>query len=160
MGHGSSNLDEREKASGYPHNEPFLRVTGGFLDASARQEQSFMAFNSLTRRIAARVSRHGRLYSTASDAPVLVEINGPQANLTLNRPRTGNALSSDMIVAMANHLGELEANDKVRSIVLTGKGRFFCTGMDLGVKGEGMAGQSGEQYDRGKLPSMRVLDRP
>src|SRR5205823_12318198 len=52
--------------------------------------------------------------------------------LTLNRPERRNALSSELIAALATTFAELADDDTVRAIVLTGAGdRAFCAGMDL-----------------------------
>jgi len=52
--------------------------------------------------------------------------------LTLNRPERRNALSSELIQALAETFAELAADAAVRAIVLTGAGdRAFCAGMDL-----------------------------
>jgi enoyl-CoA hydratase/carnithine racemase len=52
--------------------------------------------------------------------------------LTLNRPEARNALNSALIEELRKALGEIEADDDVRAIVLTGAGdRAFCSGMDL-----------------------------
>ncbi len=54
------------------------------------------------------------------------------AVLTLNRPDKLNALSYALIDALQAHLDELEADDSVRSIVLTGAGsRAFSAGADI-----------------------------
>ena len=52
--------------------------------------------------------------------------------LTLNRPERRNALSAELIAALADTFAELAVDDDVRAIVLTGAGdRAFCAGMDL-----------------------------
>jgi enoyl-CoA hydratase len=52
--------------------------------------------------------------------------------LTLNRPEKRNALNKELLTALADAFAELEADDEVKAIVLTGAGdRAFCAGMDL-----------------------------
>src|SRR5579864_8420903 len=51
--------------------------------------------------------------------------------VTMNRPEARNALSTAMLVGMADAWVEADEDDDVRSIVLTGAGGDFCTGMDL-----------------------------
>jgi 2-(1,2-epoxy-1,2-dihydrophenyl)acetyl-CoA isomerase len=53
------------------------------------------------------------------------------ATLTLNRPAKRNALTTGLFLEMERMLGELEADDGVRAIVLTGAGRAFSAGADL-----------------------------
>jgi enoyl-CoA hydratase/carnithine racemase len=82
---------------------------------------------------------------------VLLKISGAKATLTLNRPRTGNSLDQDLQRLLTKHLDDLRANQDVRVVVLTGNGKYFCTGMNLGADGEGMLGNSEEQFERGSL---------
>src|SRR5512139_1082001 len=49
----------------------------------------------------------------------------------MNRPEAKNALSLPMLVGMVDAWAEADADDEVRSIVLTGAGGAFCAGMDL-----------------------------
>lgn len=60
-----------------------------------------------------------------------VERHGHTMVVTMNRPEAKNALSSAMLVGMADAWVEADEDDDVRSIVLTGAGGDFCTGMDL-----------------------------
>lgn len=55
------------------------------------------------------------------------------ATLTLNRPDKLNALSEEMYLGIAEHCAALDADDDVRVIVLTGAGRAFCAGGDVGT---------------------------
>lgn len=63
---------------------------------------------------------------------VLLERRGAVALLTLNRPERLNALSSAMTSGAARMLDDLCADPSVRALVLTGAGRGFCSGADLG----------------------------
>jgi enoyl-CoA hydratase len=60
-----------------------------------------------------------------------VEREGHTMVVTMNRPEVKNALSSAMLVGMADAWLEADEDDEVRTIVLTGAGGDFCTGMDL-----------------------------
>jgi enoyl-CoA hydratase len=61
--------------------------------------------------------------------------------LTLNRPERRNALSGDLLAALNEAFAELETDDAVRAIVLTGAGdRAFCSGMDLKDFSQGPGG--------------------
>ncbi|MGW6569419.1 crotonase/enoyl-CoA hydratase family protein [Streptomyces sp. NPDC054975] len=73
-----------------------------------------------------------------------VQREGATLVLTLNRPEAKNALSLPMLVGLYDGWLEADADDTVRSVVLTGAGGSFCAGMDLkALAGKGMAG---EQY--------------
>lgn len=56
--------------------------------------------------------------------------------LTLNRPEKLNAFAGIMRVEIAEALNELERDDAVRVIVITGAGRAFCAGGDVGYMAE------------------------
>ncbi|CAL9322940.1 crotonase/enoyl-CoA hydratase family protein [Streptomyces sp. SudanB182_2057] len=71
-----------------------------------------------------------------------VRREGATLVLTLNRPDARNALSLAMLVGLYDGWREADADDTVRSIVLTGAQGVFCAGMDLkALAGNGMAGQ-------------------
>ncbi|GAA0482366.1 crotonase/enoyl-CoA hydratase family protein [Streptomyces olivaceiscleroticus] len=60
--------------------------------------------------------------------------------LTLNRPAAKNALSPPMLVGLYDGWLAADADDDIRSVVLTGAGGVFCAGMDLkALAGGGMA---------------------
>jgi enoyl-CoA hydratase len=66
-----------------------------------------------------------------SEPHLLLERDGHVATVTLNRPEARNALSSEMIVRLADAWTELDADPEVRVIVVTGAGGHFCAGADL-----------------------------
>lgn len=65
------------------------------------------------------------------DDYVLVDVEPPIAVVTLNRPRQLNALSGPLMTALATAMEELDRNDAVRAIVLTGGTQVFAAGADL-----------------------------
>jgi len=66
---------------------------------------------------------------------VLVEITSRIGTLTLNRPEKLNAFDRALCGELTEALGMLARSDAVRVIVITGAGRAFCAGADLGVLG-------------------------
>jgi methylglutaconyl-CoA hydratase len=66
---------------------------------------------------------------TAND--VIVEIDGATARIVLNRPEKRNALNDSLVAGIKSALLELDANDDLRVIVVTGAGADFCSGADL-----------------------------
>jgi 2-(1,2-epoxy-1,2-dihydrophenyl)acetyl-CoA isomerase len=58
-------------------------------------------------------------------------IDGGIATLTMNRPEARNALSRDMMMALAEALPRLANDPAVRLVVLTGTGAAFCSGGDV-----------------------------
>lgn len=67
-----------------------------------------------------------------SQSVVLCERRGAIGLLTINRPKTLNALNVETLLALERGLTELERDDSVRAIVLTGAGdRAFVAGGDI-----------------------------
>lgn len=65
------------------------------------------------------------------DDVLLVEMLGPVARLTLNRPRAMNALNTRLVQALEAALDRVATDSAVRVLVLTGSGAAFCAGADL-----------------------------
>src|SRR5215217_2852720 len=64
---------------------------------------------------------------------VLLEIDDPVATLTLNRPEKLNALTDRTLQELRHALAAAERDERVVGIVLTGAGRGFCAGVDMGA---------------------------
>ena len=64
---------------------------------------------------------------------ILLEKNGDThiARLTLNRPDKRNALNDQTMDELGDAVEDVEADDSVRVLILTGAGRGFCAGGDL-----------------------------
>ncbi len=65
-------------------------------------------------------------------SPVLITIENGVAYITLNRPEKYNSFNTEMSKALQATLDECEANTDVRCIYITGAGKGFCSGQDLG----------------------------
>jgi 2-(1,2-epoxy-1,2-dihydrophenyl)acetyl-CoA isomerase len=63
--------------------------------------------------------------------PVLFEIHGETALVTLNRPDARNALDVPMRDALAAAIERLRDDRSVKSVVITGAGKAFCAGGDM-----------------------------
>src|SRR2546422_7746447 len=70
---------------------------------------------------------------------VLVDISEGIGTLTLSRPEKLNAFDREMCRDLIDALRMLSGSDQVRVILLTGAGRGFCAGADLGTLAEGAA---------------------
>jgi methylglutaconyl-CoA hydratase len=66
-----------------------------------------------------------------TDQNLLVEIDNGVATLILNRPEVHNAFDDVLIIKIIAALNKVEADDSVRVVVLTGKGKHFSAGADL-----------------------------
>jgi len=58
---------------------------------------------------------------------------GGVLTVTLNRPQVHNALNPQLIADLTKLFHEMGARDDVRAVILTGSGRTFCAGADLGA---------------------------
>ena len=81
---------------------------------------------------------------------VRFEVSGPVATITLNRPDRLNAMTEELIGGVLACLEHATADDAIRAVVLTGAGRGFCAGGDLGSMGE-FAGPRTEEASRAEL---------
>ena len=69
---------------------------------------------------------------TRPEQPILVEREVPIAIVTINRPDKLNALNWGLVAEMASQLEQLDADDAIRCIVLTGAGeKAFAAGADI-----------------------------
>ncbi|MBV9248528.1 MAG: enoyl-CoA hydratase [Acetobacteraceae bacterium] len=84
-------------------------------------------------------------------------IEGAIARVILNRPEKLNALTWEMRQQLLGHLSELRFNGAVRAIILTGEGRAFCTGADVGRMQRGGLREEREKLQAGSHSYMRVL---
>ena len=70
---------------------------------------------------------------------ITYDVDGAVATITLNRPDALNALTVEMKVALREALERASDDATVRAVVLTGAGRGFCVGQDLGEHAAGLA---------------------
>jgi methylglutaconyl-CoA hydratase len=68
---------------------------------------------------------------TEENFPILYEVVGPIARITLNRPDKKNALNASLIAGLKESLRRANDDDAVRAVVITGAGPDFCSGADL-----------------------------
>lgn len=62
---------------------------------------------------------------------IKLELQGPVAVVTIDRPQRRNALGSELMTQLGSALASAERDNNVRSIVLTGTSPAFCAGSDL-----------------------------
>lgn len=67
----------------------------------------------------------------AEETEVLYEVADHVATISLNRPDRGNAATFDLGEQFKAALARVDKDPDVRAVVLTGKGRHFCTGDDV-----------------------------
>jgi enoyl-CoA hydratase len=90
--------------------------------------------------------------------PVLTEeLESGIQLVTLNRPDKLNAMSLDLVEALGAALDTLGRDRACRVIILTGAGRGFCSGHDLGEMRDGHPGLGGLGTVRGALAVQRAF---
>lgn len=63
--------------------------------------------------------------------PVLLEVDGEIAIVTLNRPEARNAQSRALSARLTEVFAEVGRSDRIKVAILTGNGPAFCAGVDL-----------------------------
>jgi len=86
------------------------------------------------------------------------------ATITLNRPDRLNAVNTTVIHELVAAFDQADGDDGVRAVIVTGAGRAFCAGADLGGGGKTFAGGPGrserpeDHRDGGGLVTLRIFD--
>lgn len=91
---------------------------------------------------------------------ILFEVRDGVATLTLNDPERLNPITRQMLTEIREALGQVEADEAVRALVLTGAGRGFCSGQDLTeavVQTAKPAETVAESLDRFYHPAIQAL---
>jgi enoyl-CoA hydratase/carnithine racemase len=83
--------------------------------------------------------------AAATASTPLLEINGARATIRLNRPKHLNRLQPDDLEALLKLFDRIEADPAIRVLVLTGTGRAFSAGYDLGSIAERAASAPDQQ---------------
>ncbi len=82
---------------------------------------------------------------------IIKEVRGSLVILTLNRPEKFNSFNREMALQLQQYLDEIAKDKTIRCIIITGSGKAFCAGQDLGeVSGENPIAFSkilGEHYN-------------
>jgi len=99
---------------------------------------------------------------------LLYNTDGAIATITFNRPDRMNTITPSMLGALSTRLVEADADENIRVIVLTGNGRAWCAGLDVGaaasgdgIGGDGASGATGEFNLRDAPPVvLHKIDTP
>ena len=83
--------------------------------------------------------------------------------ITLNRPDRLNAFTGTMAKELIEAFDQADADDDVRAVIVTGEGRGFCAGADLGGGGDTFDWRSVQTddavpRDTGGIVSLRIFD--
>ncbi|HEY2991645.1 MAG TPA: crotonase/enoyl-CoA hydratase family protein [Methylomirabilota bacterium] len=95
---------------------------------------------------------------------LLYDVADGVATVTLNRPDRLNAVNTTLIRELVEAFDRADRDDGVRAVIVTGAGRAFCAGADLGGGGQTFAGRPGaaeraeDHRDGGGLVTLRIFD--
>ena len=93
---------------------------------------------------------------------ILYSVSDGVARLTLNRPERLNSFNAQMHAEVRQALARLESDSTVRVLVITGAGRGFCAGQDLGDRTVAPGGEPvdlGASIERDYKPLILTLRR-
>ncbi|QND44399.1 enoyl-CoA hydratase/isomerase family protein (plasmid) [Rhizobium lusitanum] len=96
-------------------------------------------------------------------SPIKLTVEDNVATLTINRPKTLNALNTEVIDAFNIALDQIESDPEIRVVIFTGEGRAFIAGGDIADlnsrQGLDHYGQFAEDIHR-LFRRIEVLDKP
>jgi enoyl-CoA hydratase/carnithine racemase len=95
---------------------------------------------------------------------ILYDVADAVATVTLNRPDRLNAVNTTVIRELVAAFDQADGDDGVRAVIVTGAGRAFCAGADLGGGGATFAGGAGrserpeDHRDGGGVVTLRIFE--
>src|SRR5438309_9029161 len=91
---------------------------------------------------------------------IQVDVEPPIATVTLNRPKVLNALSPELVGEVNQALRELEGDDGVRAVALTGGPKVFAAGADIGDMAERTAVEQLSRDQTGRWAGIAAFTKP
>jgi len=88
------------------------------------------------------------------------EISNGVATLTLNRPKSLNSFTTEMHAEIRTVMQQVTENAEIRCLVITGAGRGFCAGQDLGDRAQTTDGgvpDVGASVEKDYNPLIRII---
>jgi enoyl-CoA hydratase/carnithine racemase len=97
---------------------------------------------------------------------IIYEVSEHIATITLNRPEQLNAFTGLMLRELIDAFDQVDADDDVRVVIVTGAGRGFCAGADLSGGGETFSKGGSDEIpedvgiprDGGGMVSLRIFE--
>jgi len=90
----------------------------------------------------------------------LVERDAPIATIVLNRPKVLNALSPDLIKEVTSALTELDADEAIKAVVLTGGPKVFAAGADIADMADRSAVEQLHRDQTGRWAGVTAFTKP
>jgi len=91
---------------------------------------------------------------------IKVEPEAPIATITLDRPKVLNALSPAVIAEVGEALRELDADESIRAVVITGGPKVFAAGADIGDMAERSAAEQLNRDQTGAWAPISGFKKP
>ena len=91
---------------------------------------------------------------------IQVDVEAPIGTVTLNRPKVLNALSPELVGEVNQALRELEEDERVRAVVLTGGLKVFAAGADIGDMAERTAVEQLNRDQTGRWAGIAGFTKP
>jgi len=104
--------------------------------------------------------------AAAAGAVLLESVQDGIALLVMNRPDKLNALNNELATALNLAFERIGREPSIRAVVLTGAGRAFCAGGDLGMIGKGREARDPKQLEpilragMAAVLGMRTIEQP
>src|SRR5215831_4171274 len=104
--------------------------------------------------------------AAAAEAVLLESVQDGVALLVMNRPDKLNALNNELATALNLAFERIGRDLSIRAVVLTGAGRAFCAGGDLGMIGKGRQARDVKQLEpilragMAAVLRMRTIEQP
>jgi enoyl-CoA hydratase/carnithine racemase len=101
--------------------------------------------------------------ASVRDAPdyeqIVLDLTDRVLTITLNRPDRLNAFTHTMMNELIDAFDRADADDEVRVVIVTGAGRGFCAGADLGAGGDTFdhGGETADFRDGGGRVALRIF---
>ena len=110
--------------------------------------------------------RRGNYVRRMEYTQIIYSVDDHVATITLNRPDQLNAFTGTMMREIIDAFDQVDADDDVRVVIVTGAGRGFCAGADLSGGGETFSKGGSDEIpedvgiprDGGGLVSLRIFE--
>lgn len=100
------------------------------------------------------------------EQPILFSVEAGVAVVTLNRPKQLNSFNPEMHSELISYLKQVERDDEIRALIITGSGRAFCAGQDLNDRNVSVTeerpdlGESIDRYYNPLIKKITQLNKP
>ncbi|MEE0772083.1 MAG: enoyl-CoA hydratase-related protein [Anaerovoracaceae bacterium] len=93
---------------------------------------------------------------------ILFEVKEGIGYVTMNRPKAMNALNTEVVAELDDLFTDIEADDEVKAVIVTGAGRAFVGGADIAYMGalDGLKGREFVMQGQAMMDRVENLSKP